>query len=219
MAPSRPSPRLPAARAYDPGAACVFRSTKAPFGGLSNMAAGYPLVVGRAAARTSEALYQACRFPHHPEIQEAIFREASPMRAKMVSRKHTALTRPDWERARIPIMRWCLAVKLAQHFDVFGRLLESTGGRDIVEHSRRDDFWGAVTAPNGMLVGMNALGRLLMELRARYDSADRYALLVVQPLELVRFHLLGDPVPVVDGREMFLAYVRAVWSRTRLSLL
>ena len=190
----------------------MFRSTKARFGGLSNMAAGFPLVVGGVEARNSEALYQTCRFPHHPEVQDLILREASPMRAKMVSRKHTALTRPDWERVRIPVMRWCLAVKLAQHFDAFGRLLESTAGRDIVEHSRRDDFWGAVTAPDGSLVGMNALGRLLMELRARYDSPARYALLLVAPPKLPRFELLGAAVPPVDARAAFVRHIEAVWA-------
>src|SRR5262245_5396149 len=128
-------------RTYDPAAAAVFRSTRAKHGGLSNMAAGFPLVLLGQRIHTSEALYQTCRFPHIPEIQAAILRERSPMSAKMVSRSHTSQTRGDWERIKVKAMRWCIEVKLAQNFETFGRLIEATGNLDIVENSRRDAFW------------------------------------------------------------------------------
>src|SRR2546426_7568195 len=45
----------------------------------------------------------------------------------------------------------------------------------IVEDSRKDDFWGAKASDEGTLVGMNVLGRLLMELREdlRGTNGDR----------------------------------------------
>lgn len=175
------------------------------------MAAGFPLAIGSVRARNSEALYQACRFPHRPDLQEEILKEASPMRAKLVARKSTALSRPDWDRVRVHVMRWCLRLKLAQHFDVFGRLLESTVGHDIVEASPRDDFWGAKPSPDGTLVGRNALGRLLMELRAAYESDQRYRLLLVAPPEIPMFLLLGDPAPYLDARPAFLELLRRNW--------
>lgn len=199
-------------REYDPARAVVFRKTTAPFGGLSNMAAGFPLRVAGADARTAEALYQACRFPHRPDIQREVLGEASPMAAKARSRAHDADTRPDWHRARVDVMRWCLAVKLAQHFGRFGRLLESTAGRDIVEWSTRDVFWGA-RPEGGRLVGTNALGRLLMELRARYASDARYALLrVPAPALHPPLRLLGRAVEAVDERPAFLAALGRTWT-------
>ena len=103
-------------------------------------------------------------------------------------------------------MRWCLAVKLAQNFGAFGRLLESTGERNIVEESRRDDYWGAKPTAGGLLVGRNALGRL-MELRAAYNSPRRYAMLLVPAPKLPNFLLLGQPIPTLNEQERFAAWI------------
>jgi type I restriction enzyme S subunit len=62
-------------------------------------------------------------------------------------------------------MRWCLRSKLQNNWEKFGRVLERTGERPIVEESTKDAFWGARPNEDGLLVGMNVLGRLLMELR------------------------------------------------------
>jgi ribA/ribD-fused uncharacterized protein len=152
-----------------PRAECVsFRRTKEEFGGFSNMAPGFPLVVNGVAIRTSEALYQACRFPHLPEIQKLIIGEKSPMTAKDVAKQHINQSRADWDTVRVQAMRWCLRVKLTQNYEKFGSLLLRTGVKPIVEDSRKDDFWGAIPHPEGpLLIGRNVLGRLLMELRGQ----------------------------------------------------
>lgn len=62
-------------------------------------------------------------------------------------------------------MRWCIRVKLIQNWDKFYNLLRETGDFPIVEESGRDDYWGAKPIDKHILVGMNILGRLLMELR------------------------------------------------------
>jgi predicted NAD-dependent protein-ADP-ribosyltransferase YbiA (DUF1768 family) len=111
----------------------AFRKTKEAFGGLSNMAAGYPLLVAGARPLTSEALCQCCRFPLLPDVQRLIIRQASPMAAKMVSKPHRSQTRPDWDDVRGEIMRWCQGVKLVQHCDTFGPLLLSTGAATFCE--------------------------------------------------------------------------------------
>jgi predicted NAD-dependent protein-ADP-ribosyltransferase YbiA (DUF1768 family) len=54
-------------RTYQTKDVVRFRKTNEKFGGLSNMAPGFPIVVLGYRIRTSEALYQACRFPHMPE--------------------------------------------------------------------------------------------------------------------------------------------------------
>ncbi|HGN6580301.1 NADAR family protein [Bacillus cereus] len=143
-----------------------FRKTKEEYGGLSNMAAGFPIELNGARILSSEALYQAMRFPNHPDYQKEIIQQKSPMTAKMISKKYRPHTREDWEDVRIMIMRWCLRVKLIQNWDKFGSLLLSTLDKQIVEESNKDDFWGARPSDMNLLVGTNALGRLLMELRA-----------------------------------------------------
>ena len=166
-------------------------------GGLSNMAAGFPLCVNGTEIRTSEALYQACRFPHLPEIQREILEQRSPMTAKMKSKPHRAKSRPDWDHARIKVMRWCLRVKSAQNWGTFAGLLQSTGDQPIVEESRRDDFWGAKSAGEDQLVGMNILGRLLMELRDMARDGGRKAFRSVSPPDLANFRLLEEPVKTI----------------------
>jgi len=55
--------------------------TKEAFGGLSNMAGGYGLQVNGIHIPSSEALYQACRFPH-ARTSAHHYRQSSPMTAK-----------------------------------------------------------------------------------------------------------------------------------------
>lgn len=178
----------------------VFRKTREQFGGLSNMASGYPLVVNGITIRTSEALYQACRYPDHPDVQRAIIDERSPMAAKMRGRKSLRDARPDWQTINIEIMDWCQRVKLAQHIDTFGALLLSTNGHPIVEESSRDDFWGAKPVGTETLVGRNVLGRLLIEVRDAY-CRNSNAFSRVEPPPIDRFLLYGEPVGVVSAAD------------------
>jgi hypothetical protein len=69
-------------------------------------------------------------------------------------------------------MRWCLRVKFVQHRAEFGHLLMATGDAPIVEESHRDVFWGARPSADGLLIGSNVLGRLLMELRRSLDRNE-----------------------------------------------
>lgn len=189
-------------RTYVRGEVVVVFKTKEDFGGLSNMASGYPLQINGIRILTTEALYQACRFPHMPEIQREIIGQHSPMTAKMKSKPHRKDSRPDWDDVRYKVMRWCLRVKLAQNYEEFGRLLLATRGRPIVEQSRKDDYWGAkLTDETGdTLIGQNVLGRLLMELREKLkDDADG-ALKAVPPLGIPDFLLLGKPIETVTAR-------------------
>jgi type I restriction enzyme S subunit len=188
-------------RTYDPAASVVFLKTNERFGGLSNMAPGFPLRVNGVRIRTSEALYQACRFPHLPDVQRKIIDEHSPMTAKMRSKPFRNDSRPDWDAVRVKIMRWCLRVKLAQNWREFGRLLLATGDRPIVEQSRKDDFWGAKVAEDGSLVGMNVLGRLLMELREHLKGDEAEGLHAVEPLAIPEFVLFRQPIEAICAAE------------------
>lgn len=189
-----------ALRRYSRSESVVFHKTKERFGGLSNMASGFPLFVDGVYIATSEALYQACRFPHLPAIQEKIILERSPMTAKMKSKPYRHQSRSDWEDIRFKVMRWCLRVKLAQNYEKFSDLLLSTENRPIVEQSWKDDYWGAKvgTESDEYLVGQNVLGRLLMELRELL-KIEQEQLKIVPALNVSDFLLYGKPIPVVEA--------------------
>ncbi|AVK86937.1 DUF1768 domain-containing protein [Lysinibacillus sp. B2A1] len=144
----------------------VFRKTKEEYGGLSNMAAGFQICINGITFRSSEALYQCIRFTEHASIQQQIINQKSPMTAKMISKKYRKNTRDDWHEIRLIVMRWCIRAKLIQNWDSFGGLLLETMDKEIVEESKKDKFWGAIPFEDGTLNGVNALGRLLMELRS-----------------------------------------------------
>lgn len=188
-------------REYERDQVVSFRKTTEDFGGLSNMAPGYPIYVLGFRIRTSEALYQACRFPHIPQVQRMIIEETSPMTAKMRSKPFRDDSRPDWEDVRVKIMRWCLRAKLLHNWTAFSKLLLATGDRPIVEDSRKDDYWGAKGGEDNLLAGRNVLGRLLMELREIVRS-DPGRLEELYPLEIPSFLLLGEPVPILTRRDL-----------------
>ena len=155
---------------------CVsFRKTKENYGGLSNMCSGFPIIVGNHDFRTSEHLYQACRFNYHTDIQKIIQIEKSPMSSKMKSKKFILHTRNDWDDVRVDIMDWCLRMKLKCNWRKFGTLLLSTEEKDIVEDSHKDRFWGCVLEQKDKFVGRNILGKLLVNLREelREDQIDQ----------------------------------------------
>lgn len=188
-------------RTYDRETSVIFLKTNERFGGLSNMAGGFPLRVNGVGIRTSEALYQACRFPHMPEVQHKIIDAGSPMTAKMLSKPFRKETRSDWGSVRVNVMRWNLRVKLAQNWRNFGRLLLTTGDCPIVEQSRKDDFWGAKVADDGSLIGMNVLGRLLMELREQLRGPEAETLQFIEPLHISEFLLFRQPIETIYATE------------------
>ena len=115
-------------------------------------------------------------------------------------------------------MRWCLRVKLAQNWEKFGKLLEATNERPIVEQSRYDDFWGAKVAKDGSLVGMNILGRLLMEIRKDLKSDKAKSLRTVEPLPIPDFLLFQKPIDkiynditTIAEHEVFIGGSRSIY--------
>lgn len=186
-------------RLYKRAECALFRKTNETFGGLSNMAPGFPLEVNGIKIRTSEALYQACRFPHLPDVQRLIIEQTSPMTAKMKSKPYRDQSRADWNSVRVKIMRWCLRVKLAQNWDKFSELLLATGTQSIVEESRKDAFWGAIPTEHETLSGANALGRLLMELREQLRNQDTKKLTTVTPPSISNFLLYNRPIGTIQS--------------------
>jgi ribA/ribD-fused uncharacterized protein len=183
-------------RTYSISECIAFHKTTAPYGGLSNMASGYSLYVNEIIIPSSEHLYQAMRYTAYPEIQAEIIAQDNAMKAKMISNKYKKeYSRKDWEQIQIKVMRWVVEIKLAQNWDKFGQLLTSTGQKPIVEYSPKSKLWGAVQNGN-QLEGINALGRLLMELRQNYIHQDN-RIYYVEPLKIDQFLLYGHPISII----------------------
>lgn len=127
------------------------------------MKGNFDLHVNNISFSSSEAIYQSLKFPDSIEIQRKISAERSPMTAKRIAQCYSWKIRPDWENRKVCAMRIALRIKALQS-KVFYELLLSTKEKEIVEISRKDNYWGAYLKGD-VLVGMNVLGRLLMEVR------------------------------------------------------
>jgi len=163
-----------------------FFSSKDPHFELSNMAAGMPIIVNGLTWNSSEALYQAAKYPPSviclpeahkkgtdPNVRRRILFARNAMGAKMTQKcaVKAGHVRADWNDVMVDAMRWALQLKLQQHRRIFGRVLKSTGSLPIVERSRKDRFWGAILSEDEKTFdGENHLGKLLTELRdVTYD--------------------------------------------------
>jgi predicted NAD-dependent protein-ADP-ribosyltransferase YbiA (DUF1768 family) len=103
------------------------------------------------------------------DIIVSIWREKSPMGAKMMAKKNAAkMVVVPRSKEDVRNMLKVLTMKLEQHPDLKKRLLE-TGDDKIIEDcsNRRNDsglFWGAAKVDNEW-VGHNKLGRIWMQIR------------------------------------------------------
>ena len=187
---------------------CVtFNKTTDPFGGLSNMASGFPVRVNGVWVWTTEALYQAMRFPGHPELQRSIIEQRNPMRAKMIGKPfRKRLCRSDWGDVRVEIMRWALRLKLAFHPERFGSLLAATCSLPIVEDlgarpaSADAVFWGAKPVDTtNQLEGTNMMGQLLAELRDELHAHGLEMFDCVAPPAVPEFLLYDQEITIVTA--------------------
>ena len=167
-------------RTYTPDAVAAFLRVRERFGPFSNMAPGFPFRVGGIVVGSSEALYQAMRFPHLPAFQQEILDQPAPVPAKRHAYTRIAETRAGWGQVRVNVMRFALRAKFGATQGGLLELLRETGDLPIVEISHRDDFWGA-RPKNGTLEGRNVLGRLLMEIRAELAHHPSGAPLLLEP--------------------------------------
>lgn len=143
-----------------------FNKTKEAYGWLSNMSA-HPVKYNNVWWMTTEALFQALRFPESSKIREVIREQKSPMSAKMMAKKFVDQmeVKPCSPRD-VENMRLMLRLKIGVHKDLRQELI-NTGDAIIIEDctSRKASPWGARLVGNEW-VGENLLGRLWMELRA-----------------------------------------------------
>jgi ribA/ribD-fused uncharacterized protein len=114
---------------------------------------------------TAETAYHWEKFIDHPEVQLEIIRARSAHDAFKIAQNNKDKLSPDWIDQRVNVMRRILFAKVSQHEYVRRKLLQ-TGGRDLIENSWRDDFWGWGQNRDGQ----NMLGKLWMEIRAELSA-------------------------------------------------
>ena len=155
---------------YAPSACAVFRKSVDFYGALGNMSGGFPIVYKDKVWGSSEALYQAARYPHLPDLQEQIRTANNGFAAKLVAKANYELSRPDWMDVRVTVMGIVIRLKFIAHTKV-RNVIKTTMEMPIVEYSARDPFWGAQpSADLPLLVGQNVLGKLWEELRDNFEN-------------------------------------------------
>lgn len=163
---SMPPPPL---RWHREGSVCFNRGA-VHFAELSNMTEGFPVVADGERYASVEHLYQASRFPDHPERRALVLAESTPLGAKKRARRaQPGEIRDDWDEVKASIMASCLRLKAEQHVR-FRELLQATGDHVLIEESARDAWWGAIPVNDTELEGRNVLGLLLMDLRTELTA-------------------------------------------------
>lgn len=119
---------------------------------------------------TSEAAYHWFKFPGEPEVQAMIRAAQSAHDAFKLAERYRDRRHKDWDAVKVETMREILLAKVEQHEYVYRKLL-STSGRELIENSWRDDFWGWGPHRDGK----NMLGKLWMEIRAELLEKQRDA--------------------------------------------
>lgn len=181
-------------RTYPADRSAVFCKTTERFGLLSNLASGLPVPIAGHMVSSSEALYQAMRFPDDPALQAEIC--ALPAyQSKKFAHAQIARTRADWVACNVRIMAWCLRLKLASNRDILLPVLDQTADMPIVELSWRDAFWGARPLGN-LLQGRNVLGRLWMDVRQAVSEGRPGTLENIQPPDMREAMLFGEEIGV-----------------------
>ena len=170
----------------------LFYKARGPYKSFTNFSPDPVHIYGRT-WKTSEAAFQAAKFPHRPDITKRIWEAPTPREAANLGRTRSFPLRPDWDLPppkevleglprlnpddgvqRIePPERVFSRVKDTVMYEVClakfqqnkeaGKALVDTFPEAIVEDSSIDGYWGWGAAQ----VGQNKLGRLLMLVRIR----------------------------------------------------
>lgn len=135
-----------------------------PFGFLSNFAMGYAFKDGDGTVwLSSEHYYQAHKYlPHNAPYAWLVKNAPFPKLAAQLGRSGNIQS--NWDERKVGVMKWALWYKFTD--SRLRPLLLATGDRDLIEASPIDDYWGE--GKHG--AGLNMLGVLLMQLRAKLRS-------------------------------------------------
>jgi len=113
--------------------------------------------------KTSEHLFQGTKTTNSEE-REKIRKVQNPADAKMMGR--LVQLRPRWDKMKLKMMKEILRMKFTQDWKLRRRLLATEDERLVEGNFHHDNFWGKCYCSNcENKVGLNHLGKLLMEIR------------------------------------------------------
>ena len=111
---------------------------------------------------SAEAAYQAAKFP---AAERAEFTRLGAAEAKKAAHSRR-IDQAAWDARKVDVMRAVVWAKFSQNPELAGQLV-ATGGKYLEETNWWDDeFWGVHEGR-----GLNTLGKILMETRARLRGA------------------------------------------------
>jgi ribA/ribD-fused uncharacterized protein len=130
----------------------------------------HPVVYSGITYQTPEHAYQAAKAVNkmaHDHI-------ASSVSAALAKRRGRNVTlRFDWENVKLGIMAVIVYSKFTQHEDA-RKILISTGNSLLIEGNRwGDDLWGMIKGEQGVWIGQNLLGKVLMSARDMFVATAK----------------------------------------------
>ena len=143
-----------------------YRANEVPYGPFSNFDTKHPIELMNKLWPSTEHFFQAMKFfTTDNEFMEKIRTAATPRESARLGRDRSHPIRQDWESAKYQIMWMAVHEKFNKYPDLKALLL-STGDSELVEHTTNDKIW----ADGGNGSGTNWLGKILMDIRAKFKS-------------------------------------------------
>ena len=164
------------------------------------------MVIDGAPYPTVEHAYQASK-TGDLKAREKIRRSPTPGKAKRLGRQ--AKLSLLWESEKIDVMRGLLMQKFSHlHPELRKKLLATGHGKIIEANSWGDQVWGACLE-NGVYVGENHLGHLLMEVRERIRLAEGLSLDLAHELALFPKLLAAAEAVLTESQDANYGQLRA----------
>lgn len=117
---------------------------------------------------TADHAYHYKKFEESaPHIARKILKASSPMEAKNIASKYKTYSLDKWEAIKDEVLYEILKTKAQQHTEVYDALIKSNG-KNLIENSPYDSYWG--TGPDGN--GQNKLGKLWMQIRTELTQKN-----------------------------------------------
>lgn len=150
----------------------AFTKSSAPYGWMGNMSQ-FDIVHEEIQWKSTEALFQAMRFPEDSPIREEIRLAKNGYEAKQVAKANrTKMSVIPTSSEDMDNMRLCIALKIEQHEDIRNVLIGSEDIPIYEDVTKRGEgnsnlIWGAIKQEDGSWKGDNVMGVLWMELRSK----------------------------------------------------
>lgn len=157
----------------------AFTKSSAPYGWMGNMSR-YKIFWEEKMWESTEALFQALRFPEDSPIREEIRLAKNGFEAKQVAKANrTKMSVIPTSDDDLDNMRLCIRLKMEQHKDLRAILIGSGNipiYEDVTKRGEANSnlIWGAIREEDGTWRGENIMGVLWMELRSKLNNSNEY---------------------------------------------